>query len=109
MSTISSTTTQPNLSLTNTSLRAPGEEPQARTQEAAQAGPAAKTPAQDRVEAGAEPPARSVEEVFATLQGEPPVNADAARLLALNVRQQLQGQDAAIANLRPNSVLSLLR
>lgn len=108
MSTISSTTTQPNLSLAANAAR-PAAEEQSRTQEAAEAGQAAKTPARDRVEAGAEPPARSADEVFATLQGEPPANADAARLLALNVRQQLQGQDVAIANLRPNSVLSLLR
>jgi len=65
---------------------------------------------QDRVETR-ETQGRSAEEVFADLgqTRTAPANPDAARLLALDVRQQLQGFEGGIASVRPGSVLALLR
>lgn len=111
MSTINSITPQPNLPISANAPqpRAPGgEERGARPTAPEAAGAGEGAVLQDRVEAS-ETPARDVDSVFASLQGEAPTDADAARLLALNIRQQLQGREEAIANLRPNSVLSLLR
>lgn len=66
---------------------------------------------QDRVEAATVDAPSDPESVFSALalSNAPPANADAARLLALSVRQGLQEQSASIANLRPNSILQYLR
>lgn len=73
--------------------------------------PEAQAPLRDSIEAeGAAAPA-DPQSIFAALalSNSAPANADAARLLALSVRQGLQEQSASIANLRPNSVLQYLR
>lgn len=65
----------------------------------------------DRVETESISAQADPESVFAALalSNTPPQDADAARLLALSVRQGLQEQSASIANLRPNSILQYLR
>ncbi len=69
------------------------------------------SPLQDRVDAEAAPPPGDPQSIFAALaiSNSAPADADAARLLALSVRQGLQEQSASIANLRPNSILQYLR
>jgi hypothetical protein len=93
--------------------RPPG--PQTQT-DSAQAGQRpqrqeAQAPVRDTIEAEDAPAPADPQSIFAALAltNSPPANADAARLLALSVRQGLQEQSASIANLRPNSVLQYLR
>lgn len=66
---------------------------------------------QDRVEAETAQAPANPESVFAALAltNSAPADADAARLLALSLRQGLQEQSASIANLAPNSILQYLR
>lgn len=72
------------------------------------AAPFAKV--EDKIEAGPAEPARGPEEVFAQFSArEAPTTPEAARLLALDVRQQLQGLTTGIASVRSGSVLELLR
>lgn len=84
--------------------------PQSQERRTEEAGETGRPAVQDRVESGTSQ-ARSPDEVFAQLSAgqTAPGSADAARLLALDIRQQLQGQSAGIATVRPGSVLALLR
>lgn len=71
----------------------------------------ASAPVRDTIEAEEAQAPADPQSIFAALAltNTSPANADAARLLALSVRQGLQEQSASIANLRPNSVLQYLR
>lgn len=84
----------------------PGSAPRTNEREATEAPVAVS----DQVEAESRP-VRTADEVFAALEAGAgaALDGDGARLLALSLRQSLQGQEAAIANTRPNSLLGLLR